>query len=428
MYDFPTPIATRVLQRPVNAPALVAERPAPPAPWKTWRLEAPTRYLSRRALLHNLKSLRGMIAPSVALWPAVKADAYGHGLVEVARVLDRAQPILRPQGWCVARLEEAMRLRDAGITGRIIVLAPIAGEPPIVAATNGIELVVAHRDHIEAAISAARNAGPGWRLRLHIKIDTGMGRQGCAPNDVFNLIDMVAATPLLELAGVMSHLARADEAENPVGRATTEQQIELFAKMRRQIEGAAPTRWPSLIERFTWGEISWHVANSAGIAYFPDSHHTMVRPGLALYGIAPDGPTSRTLSLKPALSIAAPVAEVASELPMWAVAGVQGPFDARGPFVRVSLGSVHGYSGHHAGLASMMIDDLPWRVVAVGPGDTWLEPTEQAAEAMPKIGTPAIVMGQPAWGAPTAVTLAQAAQTIPYEITCGWRLPVALCE
>ena len=253
----------------------------------TWLPDAPHAIVDLDALRANLALLRARTSPGVALMAAVKADAYGHGLLPVARALAAAGV----EAFGVATASEALALRADGLLQEVLVFAPLReGIAELVA--HDVALTVAHVSDLRA-IETARAQAPA---RVHVKVDTGMGRVGIAPHDALALVAAVARARVAELEGVWTHLASADEPDVAVAGGTTDHQLEAFAELLLRLarDGLRP-RWA-------------HAANSAGLLERPDSHHDLVRPGIALYGQAPSPWIgTRHPGLRPVLRLDAPV-------------------------------------------------------------------------------------------------------------------------
>ncbi|HEY6319457.1 MAG TPA: alanine racemase [Acidimicrobiia bacterium] len=241
------------------------------------------------AVRANTRRLASLADPA-ALLAVVKADGYGHGAVPVARAALEAGA-----SWLgVALVEEGTALRAAGIEAPVLVLSePPAGAAPVVV-DAGLTPVVYTEPGIEALAKAVadRTADP---LPVHLKVDTGMHRVGCAPDEAADLVAAVTARPELRLEGICTHFAVADEPDRPETRAQLDEFCRLVADLER-----AGTR-PPLV----------HAANSAGLLQFPDARFDLVRVGIALYGVAP-GPTPSAVPLDPALSLRARVTYVKS--------------------------------------------------------------------------------------------------------------------
>jgi alanine racemase len=220
------------------------------------------------ALVRNLRTLRSA-APRVDILAVVKADAYGHGAVEVSRALEA----VGVGAFGVALVEEGLSLRSAGIRGEIVVLGG--------AYDGGWEALVEHRlapvvfrpEHLKTLGIAAR--ARGVVAGAHLKVDTGMGRLGVLPAELPALLDRARAEPSVQIDGLCSHFANADLAD----AALTRVQIERFQSALAQLRAAGfSPRWR-------------HLSNSAGLVALPEVRDglelNLVRPGLALYGLLP---------------------------------------------------------------------------------------------------------------------------------------------
>jgi alanine racemase len=235
-------------------------------------------------------STLAQVARPAALLAVVKADGYGHGAVPVARAALEAGA-----SWLgVALVEEGIELRGAGLEAPVLVLS----EPPPPAATavvaHGLTPTVYTPPGIDALAKAVADAGTGHALAVHLKVDTGMHRVGCALDDALDLVDMITGRPELELEGLCTHFAVADEPEHPY----TAEQIRRFDGLLEVLE--AQGRRPRLA----------HAANSAGLLAVPAATYDLVRVGIALYGVPPAPALADRVELRPVLSLRAQVAHV----------------------------------------------------------------------------------------------------------------------
>ena len=238
------------------------------------------------ALAHNYTALRAHVGPNVKFLGVVKADGYGHGAVQVSRVLET----LGADYLAVSSIDEAMELRHNGIAMPILIL----GHTPREQVKNLIDL------HITQAVSCAAKAEEysaeavrcGGTLKVHIKVDTGMSRLGylCA-GDMFDTgvegICQACTAPGLEAEGIFTHFAAADEDDEPSEAYTREQ----FGVFTRVIDALAAKGRTFAIR---------HCANSGALARYPEMYLDMVRPGIALYGVGADAPR---LGLRPVMSL-----------------------------------------------------------------------------------------------------------------------------
>lgn len=240
------------------------------------------------AIAANVATLAAAAAPA-AVWAVVKADGYGHGAVPVAR----AALAGGAAALCVALVSEGVELRRAGIDATVLVLAEPDAAQASATVTHGLTSVVYSPDYIDALGAAARAASA--RVPVHLKIDTGMHRVGAPPSDAVALARRILAHPGLVLEGALTHLAVADEPDDPYTAGQLRQFDAALAAL--QAEGIVP---PVV-----------HTANSAGALAHPDARRSVVRCGIAVYGIVPGpGVTHLCSGLRPALRWTARVSYV----------------------------------------------------------------------------------------------------------------------
>ena len=241
------------------------------------------------AVRANVHALREHCAPA-RLLAVVKADGYGHGAVPVARAALDAGAV----GLGVALVEEGIELRDAGIDAPILVLSEPIPEAAASVVSYGLTPVVYTLAGIDALAKAVADRGAHDRLGVHLKVDTGMHRVGCATDEAVDLGVQVADRSELELAGVCTHLAVADEPDNPY---TGEQLARFEAVLDAFRARGLPT-----------GTV--HACNTAGAIDWPDARYDMVRVGIGCYGIAPADALEGRVTLRPAMSVKARVSHV----------------------------------------------------------------------------------------------------------------------
>ncbi|MGJ4802059.1 alanine racemase [Luteimonas sp. SDU82] len=235
------------------------------------------------AIAGNYRAIAAHVG--VPVMPIVKANAYGHGLVEVSRRLQSAGA----QQLGVAFLEEGIALREAGIGVPILVLGGIFGPQVSGFIVHDLELTVSSLSKLAQVEEAARALRR--RARVHLKIDTGMERIGVHAASAGPLIEAAARSPWCEVVGVYSHLACADDPDAPMTALQLERFLEACAHFER-IGAPMPRR---------------HLANSGGVLHFPDTWLDMVRPGILLYGVLPGPASRRTVAVAPALSLVSQV-------------------------------------------------------------------------------------------------------------------------
>jgi alanine racemase len=238
-----------------------------------------------QAIANNVQELRRITKPEARMMAAVKANAYGHGMVEVAKtVLQSGADELG-----VARIEEAVQLREAGIDAPILIF----GKTPSSMNERLIEFDI--RPTVfdaEAAESLSKTASSnGAKIKAHLKVDTGMGRLGILPEkERVNDVTCMAKLPGIEIEGIYTHFATADVMDKTYAR----KQFELFSKFLDQLDQSGiviPIK---------------HAANSAGVIDLPETHLDMVRPGISVYGLYPSEDVDKTqVSLQPAMELKA---------------------------------------------------------------------------------------------------------------------------
>ena len=237
------------------------------------------------AIEHNLVQISRRIGPGAKVLAVVKCDGYGHGSADIAGAIQNMEMV---GGFATATAEEALELWQAGIEKPILILGytfPYAYESLI---RNGIRLTVFREDTLEQLEEAAQRVGK--KAFVHVKVDTGMGRIGIPPKEEkLDFLQRIAASEYLELEGIFTHFAKADEAD----MAYTLEQLECF------------NRFVTLARERLEIQIPYcHAANSAGIIRLKDAHMDLVRAGIILYGLYPSEDMAGEADwLRPALSL-----------------------------------------------------------------------------------------------------------------------------
>jgi alanine racemase len=354
------------------------------------------------AVRNNLRVVRRH-AGGCRVLAVIKANAYGHGLLEVAGMLDGAD------AFAVARVEEAVQLREAGISKRLVVLGGfLDGDELECTVRLGLDTVVHSLAQVEML-----EARPGSLPAVWLKMDTGMGRLGLAPGEVPVALARLRVQPGLPAAPVaMTHLACADEAADPA----TLEQLRLFGRLIG--------RWD--------GDVS--MANSAAILQWPGalrpgpdcqwSGENWVRPGLMLYGASPlAGRSAAELGLEPAMSFETRLVSV-RRVPRGSRIGYAGAWTApRDSVVGVAAaGYADGYPWQLPAGTPVLVDGQ--RAGLVGRVSMDMIMIDLTGLREPAIGAPVVLWG-PA-PAPAVEEVAGAARTIPYTLLAGLNRRVAL--
>lgn len=237
------------------------------------------------AIDHNLEHISRQIGAHARVLAVVKCDGYGHGSVPIARAVENMEPV---GGFATATAEEAMELRRAGIQKPILILGytfPYAYEELI---RQGVRLTVFREDTLERLETAAQRVGE--KAFVHVKVDTGMGRIGIQPQeDNLAFLQRIADSEYLELEGIFTHFAKADERD----MSYTLEQMERFNRFVALAQDRLGMRIPCC-----------HAANSAGIIRMEEAHLDLVRAGIILYGLYPSEDMAGEADwLRPALSL-----------------------------------------------------------------------------------------------------------------------------
>jgi alanine racemase len=354
------------------------------------------------AITGNVRRLVTEVAPA-QLMAVVKADAYGHGAVPVARAA-----IAAGARWLgVALVEEAVELREAGISAPLLVLS----EPHPAAADLCVDQRIAVTLCTEAGVRVFGMAGrlAGRPVPAHLKVDTGMHRQGCAPADLPELVRLAMAERGLEVEGLWSHFAVADEP----AAATTDRQVETFER------ALAVASEQGLLPRWR------HIANSAGATLRADARFDMVRVGIELYGLAPAPALTGEVNqrLRPALALRAAVSAVRA-----IEAGERVSYGHRWAApraTRIATLPVGYADGVRRGLSGQIRVLLGERNLAQVGTITMDQLMVDIGDAPIEVGEVATLLGDPARGEPGVGEWARVLGSIDYEVTCGLspRLP-----
>lgn len=230
------------------------------------------------AIAHNLREIRRLLPPGTAVCAVVKADAYGHGAVPVARELEK----LGTESFGVATVEEGVELRQAGVRRPILVLG-MGPNGHMDALENELTPIIHSPDLAGQIYEAARKIGKP--VPVHIKVDTGMGRLGLFPEQMASVLAELRGNPWIRIQGVASHFSSAESDARFTGL-----QTDLFGTVLRE-KGLSESEGLQI-----------HIANSAGILNRTEGFHTMVRPGIILYGVYPDRGLEEKIRLKPVMT------------------------------------------------------------------------------------------------------------------------------
>lgn len=239
------------------------------------------------AIAHNVRRVVEIVGPKVTVLAVLKADGYGHGAVRIARTaLNNGADYIG-----VASINEGAMLRKAGISAPILVLGYTPAWQARDLVVSGLSATVFDLDVARALNRAARELNS--RVRVHVKVDTGMGRLGLLPEDLMPFVLKLQTWPNLEMEGIFTHFSVADSDQD-----YTLWQIDRFCKVLTELSEVS-VEFPLV-----------HAANSASILSLPESHFSMVRLGIAMYGLHPSSQVPCPPDFRPALSFKTQVAQV----------------------------------------------------------------------------------------------------------------------
>ena len=349
--------------------------------------------IDRTALRANLRAVRRH-APGAQVMAVIKANAYGHGMIAVAQTLAAAPVDSRADAFAVARLEEALELRAAGITQSVTLLEGVFSPRQLQrAAAHALDIVV----HDASQLAWLEEYTGTHRFTAWLKIDTGMNRLGFRPEQVGAVRARLQAlrTPLAELR-LMTHLARADE----TGCDMTVEQLERFAGVLSAWPGTKPLT---------------SIANSAGVFLWPQANANWVRPGISLYGASPDSTRSaESFGLAPVMTLDSQVIALRNVARGESV-GYGGTWRAARE-TRIAIvagGYADGVPRHLPSGAPVLIDGRRAPLA----GRVSMDMITVDVTDLPQVG---VGTAARLWGAGLPVDeVAAAAGTISYEVLCG---------
>jgi alanine racemase len=348
------------------------------------------------ALAHNLSRIKHYLPPGCEILAVVKANAYGHGAVEIARALS-CQGIER---FAVASLDEGIALRQAGVSTSIVLLGALFEKqvPDLVA--HRLTPVVSDGRILPALAKAARSHPAPYPI--HLKVETGMGRLGFSPEELLPLLENPLLHSSLKVEGMMTHLADADGKDSTV----TERQLGEFRAVLEQIKQRGRTL--PLV----------HAANSAAIVRFPNAHFSLVRPGIMLYGYHTLPAIVPAPDLKPVLSLQTTVAQLRT-IPQGGTVSYNGTFVATRPtrIAVLPIGYADGYSRQLSHRGSVLIQGRRAPIIGLVCMDMVMVDVTDLAPI--QVGETVTLIGQQGEESIWADEVADWIGTIPYEVLCG---------
>ena len=362
---------------------------------------------------HNLGEIRRLIGPGPRIMAVIKADAYGHGAIPVARtVLESGATFL-----AVARISEAVELRTAGIQAPLLLLGEVHAEQVPYLCHHDIRATVLSLD---TARMLSREAVKQPRpLKVHIKIDTGMGRLGFLHHsgtagplsmDTMESIHTIHGLEGLKVEGIYTHFANADSQDKGHAR----EQFTLFSRLLDRLEARGIR--PALC----------HAANSAAILEMPDTHLDMVRAGIAMYGLWPSNAVDHTRAdLKPAMSIISRIIHL-KEIPSGVGVSYGSTFKSsrKTRIATVPIGYADGYKRSLSSRGHMIVRGKRVPIAGRICMDFTMLDVGQVPQAQP--GDEVILLGCQGKSRVSAEEIADICDTINYEIVASLtrRMPI----
>lgn len=347
------------------------------------------------AIQHNVAQLR-RFAPNAQLMAVVKADGYGHGALPVARAALEAGAT-----WVgVATVEEGVELRRVGVMAPTLIFGYVPTEQTGMVLLHNLRPCLFSLDLARAL--EERGAGLKRKARVHLKIDTGMSRVGVQPHQLEAFINDLRQFPHIEIEGVFTHLATADEPENTYAA----EQLERFAKVLAHLKTLGVN--PPII----------HAANSAAVMLWPQSHYDLVRTGIAMYGLPPDPAVEWPADLRPALSWRTRVGlvkEVEAGTPV--SYGCTYRTGARERIASLPVGYADGFPRGLSNKGEVLIHGRRCQVVGRVCMDQCMVRVPEDLEVRP--GDEVVIIGEQDGERITASDLARQLGTINYEVICG---------
>ncbi|MCX5699431.1 MAG: alanine racemase [Candidatus Omnitrophica bacterium] len=343
-------------------------------------------------LEHNFKEVKSLLRPQIEVLVTVKADAYGHGLVAVAKRLVACGVDYLG----VASIDEGIELRKAGIKIPILVLGLMLKKD--IQPLFTFQLIPTICDKKMAVALNTLAVELKQRIPVHIKVDTGMGRIGVLHDDAFKLVTDIHKLKNIQIQGIFTHFALAD-----LDRKFTARQINLFNKLVGDLK-----KNNILIPLV-------HAANSIGLIRHRNSHFTMVRPGLVIYGLYPK--KNLGINLKPVLSLKTRVVFIKQVGSGYGISyGLTYTTKRATRIVSLPVGYGDGYPRNLSNLAWLLIGGRRFRISGRICMDQMMV---DVGNFKPKIGDEAVLIGKQGKQQVTAEELADLSGTISYEIVCG---------
>ncbi len=356
--------------------------------------------IDTQAIKENVYNEVKRMPQGTELFAVVKANGYGHGAVQTAKAAIQGGAT----GFCVAILDEAMELREAGITEPILILSIVDVSYIELLLKYDLSVTVATQDWLEQAIDRLNHIETLTPLKIHIKVDTGMGRIGFrTPKDVKQTVELVQSTQMVVWEGLFTHFSTADE-----------QDVSYFEKQTKRFQAVLSGLFE--LPKYV------HVSNSATALWHPDNVGNMIRFGIAMYGLNPSGRIlPEVYPLKPALSLVSELIHV-KELPAGEGIGYGNTYTTtENEWIgTIPIGYADGWLRHLQGF-SVLVDGQPCEII----GRICMDQCMIRLPGETTAGTQVTLIGHDHGADITLQMVADKLETIHYEVACTFseRMP-----
>ncbi len=352
------------------------------------------------AVCYNMEQMRRNLSGNTKIIGVIKTDGYGHGAIPIGRELEKMDYVC---GYAVATAEEAMILRHAGLKKPILILGytfPYCYEELI---RHEIRPAVFREDTVDELSACALRIGKP--AKVHIKVDTGMCRVGILPDaSGLRFVDKALRTPGIELEGMFTHFARADEADKTWARGQLKQIQDFMERVEKELGYRIPVR---------------HCSNSAGIVEMPEANMDAVRAGITLYGLWPSEEVARDIvDLHPVLSLKSHIVSV-KDVEAGTPVSYGGTYVTPRPMriATVPVGYGDGYPRSLSGKGYVLIRGKRAPILGRVCMDQFMVSVEDIPEA--GLGDEATLIGKDGTGQITMEELGDLSGRFNYELACG---------
>ncbi|MFH1837564.1 MAG: alanine racemase [Candidatus Omnitrophota bacterium] len=344
------------------------------------------------AIRYNLSRIRGVLDKNTGIMAVVKANAYGHGLEAISSVIT-AEGV---DYFGVATVDEALRIRKHGITEPVLVLGSMLEEEARVAVLNDVTLTLC--DTVLFSVLEKIASDEKKKLKVHIKVDTGMGRIGVWHEDAVEFIKMVHASDKIEVEGVYTHFSSAAR-----DKIFTQMQIQALNKVIKDL------KYEGIDPKYK------HAANSIGAVDWKDSHFNLVRTGILIYGVYPKEDFRKKFKLKPVMSLKTKIVYLKDTPSGRSISyGRTYITQKNTKIATVPIGYADGYGRILSNKAEALIRGQHVRVVGMVTMDQTLLDVGDVKDV--KIGDEVVLIGKQKNSEIPIEKIAKLAGTIPYEI------------